>query len=168
MPEAKPEFQEEVVSIRRVAKVVKGGKRRRFSALVVVGDRRSKVGYALGKAGDVRSAIEKAQSRARKKMWEVSLRGTTIPYPIIGKFGASRILLKPASPGTGVIAGGAARIILEAAGVKDVLTKSLKSSNPINTVYAVGEALKELGKLVQKDQLRKPASQGEILKWPEN
>ena len=130
------DFAEKVVAVNRVAKVVKGGKRFSFSALVVVGNQKGEVGFAIGKANEVQDAIRKAIFQAKKSLIKVALKGTTIPHEVIGGFGASQVLMKPAMPGTGVIAGGAVRAICEAAGVKDILTKSLGSDNAINVVRA--------------------------------
>jgi small subunit ribosomal protein S5 len=139
-------FDEEVISIRRVTKVVKGGKNLRFSAAVVVGNRNGKVGFGMGKAQEVPLAIKKAIAMAKKNIIDVPVFNDTISYYNIGKFGSGRVVLRPASPGTGVIAGGAVRVIMELAGIKNILTKSIKSKNTLTVAQATIEGLRSLKK----------------------
>lgn len=144
------EFEEKVVQVNRVSKKTKGGNRIGFSVLMVVGDKKGRVGVGLGKAPDVVSGIKKGIRKAKKEMIEVPMKGTTIPHEVKVKYGAAKILLKPAPPGTGVKAGGSVRVVVEAAGIKDLVSKILGSNNKINNVYATIEGLKRLKVLKRK------------------
>lgn len=157
-----PEFVEKVVSINRVSKTVKGGRIMKFSALVVVGNGEGTVGFGIGKAGEVPDAIRKGIDEAKKNLFTISLRGNTIPHEVIGKFGAGRVLMKPAAPGTGVIAGGPVRSIVEVAGIKDIRTKALRSNNPFNVVRATMDGLLSLRTAEQVAAVR-GKSESEIL-----
>ncbi len=160
MPET--DFEEKMILIRRTAKTYQGGRRFRFGALAVVGDRQGRVGVGLGKAKEVPLAVQKAQAVARKNLVEVPIENGTIPHEIEVEFGATKILLRPAAPGTGVIAGAVPRAILELAGYTDILTKELGSRNPINVAYATLEALKQLQTWDEVRRLRKGEAKEEV------
>ena len=151
---APSEFVEKLVSLNRVSKTVKGGRVMKFAALMVVGDEKGRVGFGTGKAAEVPEAIRKGIEDAKKNMITVSLAGTSIPHEVIGEFGAGRVLMKPAAPGTGVIAGGAVRAVVEAAGIKDIRTKCLRSNNPNNVVGAAIEGLKSMRSAEQVAKIR--------------
>lgn len=153
-PEQQSEFKEKLVHLGKVTKVVKGGRNFRWSALIVVGDENGRVGVGLGKAAEVTEAVRKGTEDAKKNLITVPMVGTTIPHEIIGEYGAGRVLLKPAQEGTGVIAGGPVRAVVELAGIKDIRTKSLRSNNPHNMVEATIEALRSLKTVEEVAQLR--------------
>jgi small subunit ribosomal protein S5 len=160
--EGQDQFEERVIEIARVAKVVKGGRRFQFRVTVVVGDKRGTISMGVGKANAVPDAMRKASERARKKMHAVNLAGTTIPHEVLGKVGGARVMLKPASPGTGVIAAGGVRAVLEVAGVRDILTKSQGSANVLNVVQATFDALEQL-KSPQEEAARRGKNVAELM-----
>lgn len=153
---------EKVVKISRVAKVTKGGKKLSFSALVVVGNSRGRVGIALGKANEVADAIRKGIAQAKKAMLSVPIEGTTIPHDVVGRFGSARVMLKPAVEGTGIIASGPVRAVCEAAGIKDILTKCITSNNPLNVIMATIQGLKQLNRDLEIFSLRRQSSSSEV------
>ena len=154
---------ERVVKISRVAKVTKGGKKMSFSALVVVGNTKGRVGVSLGKANEVADAIRKGISQAKRNMMTVPLQGSTIPHGVIGKFGSARVLLKPAVEGTGIIASGPVRAVCEAAGIRDILTKCITSNNPMNVIMATLEGLEQLNRDLEIFALRRQSSGKEVV-----
>lgn len=160
--EAQDQFEERVIEIARVAKVVKGGRRFQFRVTVVVGDKKGTISMGVGKANAVPDAMRKASERARKRMKVVNLAGTTIPHAVLGRVAGARVMLKPASPGTGVIAGGGVRAVLEVAGVRDILTKSQGSANVLNVVQATFDALEQL-KSPQEEAARRGKHVSELL-----
>ena len=149
------EFSETVIEIKRISKKTKGGNQIRFSALVVVGDKKGKVGVGLSKAGDVRSAVQKSISAAKRKMFVVPMKGDSIPFSVIEKFSAARVMLRPAPPGSGIIAGGPMRVVLDAAGIKNAVGKILGTKNKASNVYATLEALRSVADLSRKKGLNK-------------
>ena len=155
------ELKDQVVSINRVTKVVKGGKNLSFSALVVVGDQRGNVGYGMGKAKEVPAAIRKGIDKARKSMIQIPIEGSTIPHKVLGRFGSGKVVLKPAQEGSGVIAGGPVRAVMESAGIRDVVTKSLGSANPHNVIRATFQGLCQLRSFTQVARTRR-VPEGEI------
>ena len=157
--DAQDEMKEHVVAINRVSKTVKGGRIFKFAALVVVGDGKGSVGFGIGKSGEVPDAIRKGIEDAKKNMVKIALYVSTIPHEVLGAFGAGRVLLKPAAPGTGIIAGGAVRAVMESAGIKDVRTKALRSTNPCNVVRATMDGLTRLRSLEQVAAVRGKAAQ---------
>lgn len=150
--QAPKEFEETVVQINRISKKTKGGNQIRFSALVVIGDKKGRVGIGLSKATDVRSAIRKAIEKAKRKIVTIAMNGTTVPYSVREKFSAAKVLVKPAPAGTGIIAGGAMRVVMEAAGIRDVVGKILGTKNKISNVYATLEALQTITKMAKRKQ----------------
>ena len=158
--EEPPEFEEKLVAVNRVTKTVKGGRNMRFSALIVIGDKKGRVGIGMGKAVEIPEAIRKASEAAKKNLVTISTKGTSIPHETVGRFGTAKVVLLPAPEGTGVIAGGPARAVLELCGVKDIRTKSYGTNNPINTVKATLEGLKALRTAEQVAKLRgKPVAE---------
>jgi len=160
--EKSKEFAEKLIALNRVAKVVKGGRRFSFSALVVVGDRNGKVGYGFGKANDVSEAIRKGMEKAKRSLVVIPIKKNTLPHQYVGKFKSAKVVLKPAAPGAGIIAGGAVRAIMEAGGVSDILSKSMGSRNPVNTVKAVFDSL---GKMLDAKTVAKNRGKSLMELW---